>query len=903
MGKIRESEKVLKFADQVGRKKFGSKGAYTYEDPEYRILACVMTDEEAEVAMGMAFRIPRSAHEISEITGIDEAICKRCLNELQDKGVCFVNNMEGVDKYWYDTWVPGTMEMVMGSKRNHIPEIQEEIARAFNDYGLVRGPKSSGVFPVGVGLMRVIPIERAIDGDTHAASYEEVSHYIEENTIFCVSDCSCRTVRESLGEGCGHLKEDMCIQMGHAAEYYIRSGKGRQVTKEEVYEILRKAEENGLMHEIPNTDGSGKSHAICNCCGCGCLSLRTGNMFKNNDMIRSNYIAKVDQDKCVACGQCVENCPMNAAQLGQKLKSTKPYVKDITTKITPRDYDWAPENWNEEYRTNRKNVVDSGTAPCKANCPAHIAVQGYIKLAAQGNYRDALELIKKENPFPAICGRICNRRCESACTRGDIDKPVAIDEIKKFIAQLELDAAKRYIPTKRHNYSHKKIGIVGSGPAGLSCAYFLSLDGYSVTVFEKSPILGGMLALGIPSYRLEKEVIEAEIEVLRQMGVDFKVNVEVGKDVTLAELREQGYNAFYVAIGAQGGKKLGIEGEEAEGVMSGIELLRALNLGNEIKLSGKTVVIGGGNVAVDAARSGIRSGATKVDMYCLESEKEMPASLEEQEEAKEEGIEINNGWGPKRIIVENGKAVGVEFKKCLSVFDENHRFNPKYDEADTMIVAADQIIITVGQSIEWGTLLEGSDAEFNQNATIKADAFTYQSDQKDVFVGGDCYSGPKFAIDAIAAGKQGAISLHRFVQNGQSLVLGRDRHEYHELDKESTIFDTYDTAPRQNPTGSMADEAKKTFRDLRGTFTEEQVKLETKRCLGCGAAYIDEYMCVGCGQCTTKCKFDAIKLERKYNGEGVTFNKMKPIVVKNMVKRQTKIAVKKITRVFKKDDE
>lgn len=902
MGTIRQSEKVLKFADQVGRRKYGTKSSYTYEDPEYRILACVMTDEEADVAMGMTFRIPRSAAEVSQITGIDEATCKRCLNELQDKGVCFVNNIEGVDKYWYDTWVPGTMEMVMGSKRNHVPGIQEEVARAFNDYGIVRGPSSSGAFPVGVGLMRVIPIERAIDGNTHAASYEEVSHYIEQNTVFCVSDCSCRTVRESLGEGCGHLKEDMCIQMGHAAEYYIRSGKGRQITKQEAYEIIRKAEENGLMHQIPNTDGSGKTHAICNCCGCGCLSLRTGNMFKNNDMVRSNYIAKVDQSKCVACGQCVENCPMNAAQLGQKIKTKTPYVKDITTKVTPREYDWDEENWNEDYRINRKNVVDSGTAPCKANCPAHIAVQGYIKLAAQGRYLEALELIKKENPLPAVCGRICNRRCESACTRGDIDKPVAIDEIKKFIAQQELEADKRFIPVKRHNYSDKKIGIIGSGPAGLTCAYFLALDGYSVTVFEKNPVLGGMLTLGIPSYRLEKDIINAEIDVLREMGVQFKVNTEVGKDITLDDLRKEGYKGFYVAIGAQGGRKLGIEGEEAEGVMSGVDFLRNLNLGKDLHLTGKTVVIGGGNVAVDVARSSIRSGSEEISMFCLESEAEMPASKEEQVEAKEEGIKINNGWGPKRILVENGKVVGVEFKRCLSVFNAERRFMPEFDENDVITVKADHVIVTVGQSIEWGNLLDGTKAAFNPNRTIKADGFTYQSDEADVFVGGDCYTGPRFAIDAIAAGKQGAISLHRYVQNGQSLVYGRDRHEYTEFDKANMVIESYDEAPRQNPTGGTAEEAKQTFRDLRGTFTEAQVKLETKRCLGCGAAYIDEYMCVGCGQCTTKCKFDAISLERKYDGEGLTFDKIKPAVVKTVVKRKTKIAVKKITRVFKKED-
>lgn len=902
MGKpIRESQDVLRLANKMGRKKEGSKGAYTYQDPEYRILACVVTDEEANVAMGMEFRSPKSAKEVSEATGIEESICKKCLEELQDKGVCFVNNIECIDKYWYDTWIPGTMEMIMGSPRNR-GEYVEEIATAFNDYGITRGPASSGSFPVGVGLMRVIPIERALDDSTHAADYEEISKYVEENTVFSVSDCSCRTVRESLGEGCGHLKEDMCIQMGHAAEYYIRSGKGREITKEEVYQILRKAEDNGLMHEIPNTDGPGKTHAICNCCGCGCLSLRTGNMFKNTDMVRSNYVAVVDKDKCVACGQCVENCPMNAVQLGQKLCSTKPIVEDITTKKNPRNYDLKPEEWNEDYRINRKDVVDSGTAPCKTNCPAHIAVQGYIKLAAQGKYMDALELIKKENPFPAVCGHICNRRCEDACTRGDIDAPVAIDEIKKFIAEKELQENQRYIPEKRHDYSDKKIGIVGSGPAGLSCAYFLALDGYCVTVFEKQKKLGGMLTLGIPSYRLEKDIINAEIEILKAMGVEFKTEVEVGKDVTLDELRSQGYKGFYVAIGAQGGRALGIEGEDASNVTSGISFLRGINLGEETKITGNAIVIGGGNVAIDVARSAVRCGANETQLFCLESAAEMPASKEEQDEAKEEGVTLNCGWGPKRIIVKDGKAVAVEFKRCLSVFDDNHRFAPKYDENDTMTVDADQVYVTVGQSIEWGELLAGTKAEFNPNRTLKADAFTYQSGQADVFVGGDCYSGPKFAIDAIAAGKQGAISLHRFVQPGQSLVLGRDRREYNELDKENVIIETYDSMPRQCPKVESPEKAKQTFKDLRSTFTQEQVENETKRCLGCGASIVDKFMCVGCGQCTTKCKFDAIHLERVYDGEGLAFDDMKPAVVKTILKRKGRIAVKKLTKVFTKED-
>lgn len=899
--KCEYKQKVLDLANHIGRKKPGSKGAYQWDDPEYVILEAGVDDEMAEVGMGLGISKKRTVKEIAAIVNKPEDYCFEQLKKLAVYGVCFWNTIDGEEVFWAETWIPGTMEMIVNNSENC--KKYPIIGYAMEAYGRVRGPKSSGAFPPGVGLMRVIPIETAIEGNTRRASYEEVSKYLNENDIFTVTDCSCRTDRELMGEGCGHLKEDMCIQMGHAAEYYIKTGRGRQITREEAFEIIKRAEENGLMHQIPNIDGSGKTHAICNCCGCGCLSLRTAEMFKNNDMVRSNYVARVDKEKCVACGQCVENCPVNALKLGQKLCSSKPVTENITTKVTPRDTVWTEEHWNPDYRINREDVVETGTAPCKTNCPAHIGVQGYIKIASQGKYKEALELIKYENPLPAVCGRICNRRCEDACTRGDVDEPIAIDEIKKFIAQQELDPQNRIIPKKRHNYSDKKVAIIGAGPAGLSCAYYLALDGYSITVFEKEQKLGGMLTMGIPAFRLEKDVVQAEIDIIKAMGVEFKTGVEVGKDVTLEELRAQGYKAFYMAIGAQGGRKVGIEGEDSKGVMSGIEFLRMINQDENKKVQGKVVVVGGGNVAIDVSRTAVRAGAESVMQCCLESRQQMPAALEEIEEAEEENIVINNGWGPKRILSENGKVTGIEFKKCVSVFDENGRFNPQYDENDVMVVEADCVLLSIGQSIQWGGLLEGTKAVTRPNGTIEADGFTYQTAEPDIFAGGDAYSGPRFAIDAIAAGKQAAISIHRFVQPGQSLVYGRDRRQYKELDKEAAVLEGFDNTPRQRPEQVKSNQkAAESFRDLRGTFTEEQMKKETERCLGCGATVVDDYMCVGCGQCTTKCKFDAIHLERVYDGQGVQFLDMKPVIVKQMVKRQGKIAIKKVKKVFSKEE-
>ena len=892
------NEKVLDLANHISNKKRGSKDEIKSTDPEYMILEPVVTEAMAEVALTMQIRRKVSADEVAQRSGKTKEETTQLLLALADAGVCFVNNIDGVDKFWFDTWVPGIMEMMVGNKKN--VEKYPQIAEAFEAYGRVRGPRTTGVFPVGVGLMRVIPIESAISGETRKASYEEVSKYLNENDIFTVSDCSCRITRRAMGEGCGHLAEDMCIQMGHAAEYYIRTGRGRQITREEAFEIIKRAEENGLMHQIPNLDGSGKTHAICNCCGCSCLSLRTAEMFINVDMVRSNYVSKVDKDKCVACGQCVENCPVNALQLGQKLCSKTPVIEAIKRKETPRDTQWGPDKWNPDYRTNRKDVVASGTSPCKTECPAHVAVQGYIKLAALGRYTEALELIKKENPFPAVCGRICPRNCESACTRSEIDEPIAIDEIKKFIAEQDLNMDRRYVPKVKHQYG-KKIAVIGAGPAGLSCAFYLAIEGYQVTVFEKQAVLGGMLTLGIPSFRLEKDVVNAEIDILKELGVEFKTGVEVGRDITLNDLRSQGYKAFYLAVGAQAGRMLGVEGEDAEGVVTGVDFLRNVNLGRDVQLKGQTIVIGGGNVAIDVARAAARSGASKVNMFCLESRTEMPALDEENEEAIAEDIVINNCWGPKRIIAENGHVVGVEFKKCVSVFEENHRFHPKYDDNDTIIVAADNVLLSIGQAIDWGNLLDGSKIELNPNKTIKADPFTYQTGEPDVFAGGDVFTGARFAIDAIAAGKEGAISIHRFVQPGQSLTIGRDRREYHALNRENTVLDGYDTLSRQKAAHVDCNKPKETFRDLRSTFTEEQIKKETERCLSCGAVITDEFLCVGCGQCTTKCKFDAISLVRKYDGEGVAYENLKPVVVKQILKRKGKIAVKKITGVFKKD--
>jgi NADPH-dependent glutamate synthase beta subunit-like oxidoreductase/NAD-dependent dihydropyrimidine dehydrogenase PreA subunit len=889
--------KIVKLAKMVG----GIAGAINKIDenaPEYYALNRIVSDEMADVALAIGLRQPRTLDYVVHKCGKSREETHRILMKLAEAGVCkvWVDKSDGEDRFFINIFAPGMLEMMVNNREQLAA--YPELGKAFEEYTRLRLAPMAPLFPEGLAMMRVIPVESAIKDLPGTKPWERLSYYLDKYDTFSVSDCSCRQSRRVIKEGCGHLEKDICIQMGTGAEYYIRTGRGRQVSREEAENIIKFAEDNGLMHEMPQTDGLGESAAICNCCSCSCFSMRIATLFKTPDAIRSNFTAEVETKKCTACGQCVENCPTNALKLGQQLCAKQPLPRQ--GEPTARDHVWGEKNWDKNYRENRKDVAREGTAPCKTACPAHIAVQGYIKLAAQGRYNEALALIKAENPFPAVCGRICPHGCESECTRGDIDEPIAIDEIKKFIADKELDKSTRYIPPMRYHLGNR-IAIIGAGPAGLSCAYFLAIDGYHVTVFEKQKVLGGMLATGIPAFRLEKAVLNAEIDVLREMGVEFKTGTEVGKDITLDELRNEGYEAFYIAIGAQGGRKLNIEGEEESGVISGVDFLREVNLDQAAEVVGKVVVIGGGNVAIDAARTAVRKGAASVTLYCLESQEEMPALEEEIAEAKMDAVSFGNGWGPKRILTENGKVTGVEFKRCISVFDGEHHFAPKYEEADTITVQADTVILSIGQSIQWGDLLKGSHVKFAHADTAVADYLTYQTGEPDIFVGGDCRTGPKFAIHAIAAGKEGAASIHRFVQPGQTLTLGRNHREYHTFDKGNIVIPTnsFDNAKRQRPIYSQ--EKMGSFADARQTFTEEQLQKETERCLGCGAVQVDSYMCIGCGMCTTKCRFDAVHLKRAYNSIPDTYEKLPVKIAANAIKRSGKIAAVSVKEWLGKD--
>ena len=847
--------------DRIGHK-------VTVDDPEYWGLAEVLTDEMAEVCLAMKVRKPMTLEQIAKKSGKDKARVQQLLDEMSVIGMIEYNweNADRHKQYVLPMFVPGCAEFMMMNKKQ--TEEHPVIAEFFENMSRLPLEKVTPMVPPGgsgIG-MHVIPVEKAIPAQQQSASVEHISHWLRKyQDKYAVGACSCRRQQRMRGEGCGEIEGDLCIGVGDMADYLVETGKGRYIDLDEVMEILERAERNGFVHQITNIDGEEKIFAICNCAPGVCNGLRTSQLFNTPNMSRSAYRAHVEKEKCVACGKCVEVCPVGAAKLGQKL-CTKHGEIEYPKALLPDAEKWGRDKWDPDYRDHAKiNCYETGTSPCKTACPAHLAVQGYIKMAAEGRYLDALKLIKQDNPFPAVCGAICNRRCEDACTRGTVDQAVAIDEIKKFIAEQELHEEHRYVPLCENHEGkqfEQKIAVIGAGPAGMSAAYYLRTKGYPVTVFEKAERPGGMLLNGIPTFRLEKSVIEAEIDVLRQMDVEFRCGVEVGRDITIPQLREEGYRAFYVAIGAQGGRKAGVPGEDADGVQTGVEFLYRINLAeSRAELSGRTVVIGGGNVAIDVARTALRSGSESVSMYCLESPEEMPAAADEVAEAREEGVIVWNGWGPKEILTEGGKVTGIVLKKCTSVFNAEGRFAPVYDENECMTVPCENVLLSIGQSIQWGGLLKDTAVEFNPNGTAKADPVTYQTAEPDIFVGGDVYTGPKFAIDAIAAGKQGCESIHRFVHEGHSLTLGRDLRQFTELDKDDVVLEEFDNAKRQIP-GRKAGTAKESFRDLRSTFTEEQVKIEAARCLGCGATVVDENKCIGCGLCTTRCEFDAIHLSR-----------------------------------------
>lgn len=812
----------------------------------------LISEEEAKLGMHVP-KTPTSVEEIAKAAKITVEDARKMLKHMSQKGVVFERIAGGQPFYNITPFIPGFYEYVMTD-----PETMKdpEMAYMFRDIAST-GKIMTTVGGQDGGLLKVTPVMKEVHTQRKAYSFEDVLTFINNAHKYSIAPCACRLSAKLVGKGCEHPVEDTCLQFDDTADYYIRTGRGHEITKEEAIEALERVEKAGLVHTAFSVEGKDYTSFICNCCGCSCSGLRFLNIFDGNPFSRSNFRADINDEKCVACGECVKICPVNAVTLGTNFaedeKSQLPEYKQAKyNRMSTYD-----ERWN--YMNERNTVATKGTSPCKTTCPAHISVQGYISKASEGKYLEALKVIKKDNPLPAVCGRVCPHPCETECTRGSVDAPIAIDAIKQFIADQELDKENRFVPEIKNDY-YDKVAIIGSGPAGISCAYFLAEEGYKVTVFEKADVIGGMMTQGIPNFRLEKDIINAEIEVLKDMGVDFKTGVEVGKDVTIQQLRSDGYKAFYVAIGLQSGGRLGVPGEEAEGVMAGIDLMRRVNKGEEVRLDGNVVIIGGGNIGADVARSAVRCGADKVTLVCLEAYDDMPMGVEDRTHCELDGIEIAAGWGQTEVFSKDGKCTGLKLRKCLSVKNSEGRFDPKFDDNDTREIECSYVIYCIGQKTEWKDLLKGTKVAFTARGTAVADPVSYQTEEPDIFVGGDAYAGQKFVIDAIAMGKEGAISINRLLQN-MEMTTGRYG-VYRAIDKDGIVIGDYENIPRQETAEVDIERAKKTFHDLRGGLTEEQILKEATRCLKCGRSVVDKDRCIGCGVCTHRCDFDAIHLVR-----------------------------------------
>ena len=861
-------------------------GGVTANDPEYWGLREMLTPEMVDMLNKMKVRKHYTLDELIKLhKGIDPKHIEEVYEQMSvigiieyDYGDNYTHNLVDdhpipnapkIKRYKLSFFVPGSAELFNSS----VDRIEKNPAVTSFFERMTFIPLAGVthmVAPGGMGIgMHVIPVEKAIDAQQEAITIEKISYWLNKyEGHIAAGICSCRASRAVLGDGCTDDVNDWCVQLGDMADYTVETNRAHYITKERALEIFELAEKNGYVHQITNIDGENKIFDICNCNVRICNALRTSMLFNTPYLSRSAYTSKVDRNKCVACGKCVEICPAGAVKLGQKLCKKDGSEVKYRHSILPDKVRWGEYAWDEDYRDNQvaSNTFDKGSSPCKAACPAHVPIQAYLALAKEGKYREALAMIKTENPFPSVCGRVCNKRCEDACTRGTIDAPVSIDAVKKFVADLELADKDRYFPEKLvqsvYGKWDEKIAIIGGGPAGLSAAYYLAEMGYTPTVFEKNAVPGGMLTYGIPSYKLEKDVIEAEIDVLRRLGVEIKCGVNVGEDITIDQLRKEGYKAFYIAIGCQGGKRPGVKNDTAEGTDIAVSYLRE-SFEKRENFGGDVVVVGGGNVAVDCARNAHRLGANSVKMFSLESRDIMPASKEEIAETLEEDIVIENGWGPKEVLTdENGKVKGIIFKRCTSVYNAEGKFAPVYDESETIAVKADKIVFAIGQSIEWGKLLDGTKVEFWHGNYPVADKFTYQTAEDDIFVGGDVYTGPKFVIDAIAAGHEAAESLHRFVRPKAHMTIGRNKRAYTPLNVEDISVPDYDHAGRQEAGMDNSEDHRISYKDLHKTLTAEQVKIETSRCLSCGASYVDPNKCIGCGLCTTKCQFDAIHLIR-----------------------------------------
>ncbi|PKN33108.1 MAG: 4Fe-4S ferredoxin [Deltaproteobacteria bacterium HGW-Deltaproteobacteria-19] len=551
----------------------------------------------------------------------------------------------------------------------------------------------------------------------------------------------------------------------------------------------------------------------------------------------------IDLSKCTGCGDCANVCPISVpSDFNENLSERKATYRHFPQAI--------PSGF----------AIDKlGTSPCKANCPTHISVQGYVALIATGKFKEALKLIKKDNPFPIVCGRVCNHPCETACMRGKVDEPIDIMHLKRFVADLDLKDETRYIPDKKESKG-KKVAVVGAGPAGLTCAYYLAAEGYDVEVFESLPVAGGWLAVGIPEYRLPKDVLRAEIKVIEDLGVKIHLNRPVGKDLPFVQLQKD-FDAVFIGCGTVNSSKLNIPGEDMQGVIHGVDYLKRVNLGEKVFLGDKVAVVGGGNVAMDAVRTAIRTGSKDVFILYRRSRAEMPAAPEEIEEALEEGIKMEFLVAPKRVVGEGGKVTGIECTRMeLGEPDASGRRRPIEIKGSEFVVPCDALIPAIGQEADLGFVTPESGVAINKWKNFDVDGVTFATNVPGVFAGGDVVTGPQTVVKAVFAGKEAAVSIDRYLQ-GEDMAAGRAKDWTKDLADKADVS-AVPKAPRAKYPHMKPEERRTTFQEVGIGFDEEEAVREAQRCLACG-------ICSECYQCVDACIAKAINHDDTFEEETI----------------------------------
>jgi NADPH-dependent glutamate synthase beta subunit-like oxidoreductase/NAD-dependent dihydropyrimidine dehydrogenase PreA subunit len=524
-------------------------------------------------------------------------------------------------------------------------------------------------------------------------------------------------------------------------------------------------------------------------------------------------IKQIDDAKCIGCGVCVNSCSMDVLRLDQFL------------------------------------IEKEEVTPCRSACPAGVNMRGYIYLLTQGKLEEAMNLIREALPLPAITGHVCFHPCEKECARKEVDEAVNINSLERYVADYWLQEKAK--PALRIYL--KKVAIIGSGPAGLAAAYELVRMGYPVTVFEAEPLLGGMLRTGIPEYRLPGDILDAQIDYIKGMDVDFRAGVTFGKDLTLNGLRKNEYEAILFAIGAQQSRKIDIDGAQLPDVLWGLDFLREVKLKQKVKVKDRVVVIGGGNVAIDAALTALRLGAKDVQVVCLERREEMPAYEEAIRTATDEGIAISDSWGPKRVVGDRKRVERIELVRCLSVFDEAGKFNPSFDEKTTRFIEADTVIFAIGESADLSVLPKDMKTANNH---IVVDPVTLETNLPGVFAAGVAVWGPGSVVEAIASGKKAAVSIDRYLR-GKDLKVGRET-EVKVVRKPPR--EGVEKRPRQGIALLPVDQRKSNFNEIKMGFDKDRAEQEERRCMACGSRAFIKYLddCMTCYTCEKDCPEKAI---------------------------------------------